>query len=145
MTSQNSKAQDGGRDEGATPGSDRNFGFVFAAFCALVATYLLWNGRSVFWVWTGATVVFLTLAVYAPRILHPLNIAWFKFGVLLHHILSPTILALMFVIVFVPIGLWMRVIGKRPLTLSIDRKNSGSYWILREPPGPPPKSFLDQF
>jgi len=145
MATGNSHEIDARRADDAKPGPDRSFGFVFAAFCALVATYLLWHGREAFWAWTGAAAVFASLAVFASRALHPLNVLWFKFGMLLHHIINPIILGLMFVTVFLPMGLWMRIVGKRPLHLLLERRTDTSYWILRAPPGPPPKSFLDQF
>jgi hypothetical protein len=63
---------------------------------------------------------------------------------LLHRIVSPLILGVMFFAVFTPIGLWMRLIGKRPLDLACDDK-ADSYWIERRPPGPPPGSFDRQF
>ena len=50
----------------------------------------------------------------------------------------------MFYAVFTPIGLWMRLVGKRPLNLQFDA-DAASYWIERKPPGPPPASFQNQF
>jgi hypothetical protein len=38
----------------------------------------------------------------------------------------------------------MRALGKDPLRLRFDR-GAATYWIPREPPGPPPDSFTDQF
>jgi hypothetical protein len=133
----------GGGDE-TLIGSDRAFGFVFAGFCAIVTAYLLWHGRPAFWGWLGAAAIFAGCAVFLPRVLHPLNLAWFKLGMLLHHVISPIVLALMFFTVFTPIGLWMRLVRKRPLHLRFERA-AKSYWISRVPPGPPPASFDNQF
>ena len=94
--------------------------------------------------WLGAGLVILVLSLTAPKALHILNILWFKFGMLLHHIVTPVILALMFFIVFTPMALWMRLIRKRPLNLRFDAK-ADTYWILRKPPGPSPGSFKNQF
>jgi hypothetical protein len=41
-------------------------------------------------------------------------------------------------------GILMRVMGKDPLRLKKDDK-AESYWIPREPPGPPPGSMTNQF
>jgi hypothetical protein len=38
----------------------------------------------------------------------------------------------------------MRLVGKDPLRLKRDG-GAGSYWIPREPPGPPPDSMSNQF
>jgi predicted membrane metal-binding protein len=132
-----------GGDDDAKAGSERSFGFVFAAVCALVAGFQLWRGHTSFWAWVGAAAVFAAVALAAPMLLRPFNILWFKFGMLLHHIVSPIILVLMFFAVFTPTGWWMRMIGKRPLHLRFER-DAKSYWVMRTPPGPPPESFPKQ-
>ena len=89
-------------------------------------------------------MLFLLFGLFAPKILKPLNYIWFKFGLLLHSVVSPLIMMAMFYLVITPIGLIMRFLGKRPLNLSSD-SNTSSYWIKREPPGPSKDSFTDQF
>ena len=46
-------------------------------------------------------------------------------------IMSHIILALVYYLVLTPIGLFMRILGKDPLTLRFDPK-SDSYWVRRE-------------
>lgn len=43
-----------------------------------------------------------------------------------------------------PIGLIMRARGKDLLRLKFDRA-ARSYWIERDPPGPPPETMRKQF
>src|SRR3954462_8515133 len=125
-------------------GSERSFGFVFTGFFAIVAAYALWKGRDIAWLWLGAALLFAAAAVFFPRVLRPLNFVWFKFGLLLHHIVSPVVLGLMFFTVFLPIGLLMRAFGKRPLSLRC-QKDKASYGVERTPPGPKSGSFNHQF
>jgi len=124
--------------------SDRSFGFVFAAvFAAIGILPLLFGGQVRVWsLAVGAT--FLLIALAYPSVLAPLNRLWLRFGLLLHKIVSPIVLGIMFYLVITPIGLLMRAFGKDPLRLAFD-KQSSSYWIERVPPGPPPESFKDQF
>ncbi len=136
--------EDVSRAHTVTVGSDRSFGMVFTVFCAIVAGVQFWYGSSAAWGWLAAAVLFAGCALVYSRALRPLNIVWFRFGMLLHRIVSPVILGVMFFAVFTPIGLWMRLIGKRPLNLASDEK-ADSYWIERRPPGPPPGSFVRQF
>ena len=136
--------EDISRTETVTLGSDRSFGFVFTAFCGLVGGVQLWHGSHASWAWLLAALVFAAFALLYARALRPLNVLWFKFGLLLHKVMSPLILGIMFFVVFTPIGWWMRLIGKRPLNLAYDEK-AESYWIHRRPPGPPPGSFDKQF
>jgi hypothetical protein len=77
-------------------------------------------------------------------VLSPLNRLWLRFGLLLHKIVSPLVLGIMFFLVITPIGLLMRAVGKDLLRLKFDKRSS-SYWIERLPPGPPPESLKDQF
>ncbi len=79
-----------------------------------------------------------------PSLLAPLNRVWTKFGLLLHKVVSPIVLGVMFYLVITPTGLLMRLFGKDPLRLKFDG-TAKSYWIPREPPGPKPDSIKDQF
>ena len=137
-------AHDINRPDAPNMSSDRSFGFVFAGFAALVATFMLWRMQIAFWGWLAAAGFFALLSVFLPRALHPLNVLWFKFGLLLHHIVTPVMLALMYFLVFTPMGMLMRLLNRRPLNLRFER-NTQSYWIARTPPGPPPASFDNQF
>ena len=88
--------------------------------------------------------VFLVAALFFPPLLQPLNRLWTKFGLLLHKVVSPVVLGIMFFLVITPIGLLMRSLGKNPLQLRFD-DDARSYWVHRRPPGPAPDSLKDQF
>ena len=49
------------------------------------------------------------------------------------------------VFVFTPLGFVMRLTGKDPLRSRLDDPGTDSYWVPREPPGPPPDSLTNQF
>lgn len=125
-------------------GSERAFGFVFAGFFALLSGLAWWNASSYLIYWLGASFLVLIVALVAPSILAPLNRLWFKFGMLLNAIVSPVVMGLLFYLTITPIGLLMRLFGARPLNLKFDRA-AESYWIRRDPPGPPPDSLKNQF
>ncbi len=125
-------------------GSERSFGVVFACVFTLIGIvpWLLGHGlRS--WALIVA-VIFLAAAYLAPRLLTPLNRLWFRFGLLLHHIVNPVIMALIFYGAVLPTGLAVRAFGKDLLRLRRDPQ-AESYWIEREPPGPAPESMTRQF
>ena len=132
------------RPQPVKPGSERAFGLVFACAFLLLALWPLLEGASPrHWAMTVAAV-FALLAWLAPRVLAPLNLLWFRFGELLHRIVSPIALGVIFFGVITPYALVMRLFGRDELRL---RKRSArpSYWVRREPPGPPPDSFGDQY
>ena len=125
-------------------GSDRSFGLVFAAFFAVVALLPLVHGHAAR-VWAfGPAALFLAVAMTRPQWLRPLNRVWFRFGLILHRIVSPIILGLMFFVAVTPFALIMRMLGKRPLPLTFDPA-AASYWIQRDPPGPEAGSMHHQF
>jgi large-conductance mechanosensitive channel len=83
-------------------------------------------------------------ALTMPSVLAPLNKLWFRFGLLLHKIVNPLVMGLLFFVTVTPIGLLMRALGKTPLQLSFD-KNADTYWIPRTPPGPAAETMKRQF
>jgi hypothetical protein len=89
-------------------------------------------------------ITFAVCALLAPQVLTPLNRLWMAFGRLLHKIVSPVILGLLFLVAVVPTGLILRLTGKDPLRLKFDRQ-APSYWQPRTPPGPAPGSLKQQF
>lgn len=124
--------------------SDRSFGFVFTVVFIAIGLVPLFSGGTVhLWALVLAAAL-LALSLARPRTLAPLNRLWAKFGLLLHRIISPMIMALLFFLVVTPTGLLMRVLGKRPLDIGFDAETT-SYWIKREPPGPAPETMKQQF
>ena len=124
-------------------GSERSFGLVIAGVLCAVSLIRLWRAENVLYTTVGA-LAFAALAVLAPRLLRPLNLLWFRFGLLLHAVVTPLVLGLMFYTTITPIGWLMRAFGKRPLALAFDPVKQ-SYWIHRTPPGPAPDSLTNQF
>jgi hypothetical protein len=120
--------------------SDRNFGLVFTIFFLVVALLPLLHGHGLR-IWAlDLAGVFLAPALAIPKLLSPLNRLWTRFGILLHRIVSPLALGILFYGVVTPIGLLMRLFGKDLLRLRLD-KSARSYWIQRSPSEPTPDSL----
>lgn len=124
--------------------SDRSFGLVFAALFLVVALLPLLQGHSVRLWAMGVSLSFGAIAFAIPATLAPLNRLWTKFGLLLHSIVSPIALGILFYGVVTPTGLVMRLLGKDLLRMRFDR-SAASYWVERTPPGPDAESFKNQF
>lgn len=115
-----------------------------AGFFAIVGGWPLLSGEPLR-IWSlVVAVLFAAAALIVPRSLAVANRAWMRFGELLHAIVSPLALGIIFVVAVLPTGLLMRLLGKRPLSLDIDR-SANSYWVTRDPPGPDPQTFTNQF
>ncbi len=131
-------------DEQVSPGSERSFGVLMAAVFALISLINWWHDGE-WWPWTGlVTLLFLTAALAHPPVLKPLNWAWFKFGLLLHAVINPIVMGLLFFGVVTPTAWVMRARGKDLLRFKREPERD-SYWIKREPPGPAPETMKDQF
>ena len=131
-------------DEVVVGPSDRNFGFTMAAVCGLIGAYGLYRGSSHAPIWLGIAAVFAGLTLLRPHWLNPANRAWLKLGLLMYHVVNPVIMALLFFVAVLPIGLIMRLFGKDFLKLAWDRSSS-TYWSARSDPRPPSESMRQQF
>ena len=124
--------------------SDRAFGIVFATLFVVVGVLPLFSGGAVR-VWSLAVAaMFLAAALLRPALLAPLNRLWTRFGLLLHRIVSPVVLGIMFFAVITPMAWIRRALGNDPLRLRFDRE-ACTYWVDRQPPGPPPETLTNQF
>lgn len=122
--------------------SDRSTGLVFAAVAVIVA--VVWrNQPDVLWWGIVLGSAFALTALIAPVLLRPLNILWFRFGLLLHRVVNPLVMFAVFVIVFVPAGAIMRI-WHDPLR-SRRRPDAASYWIERAKSNESSESMRNQF
>ena len=122
-------------------GSERNFGFVFAAVSAIIALAPLFRGHPPRVSFLILAVAFAAVAIFAPGLLRWPNRLWFRFGMLLGAIVAPIVMTLVYVLTFLPMGLGLRLMGKDLLSLRTDPQAS-SYWINRSDP---PKSMKLQY
>lgn len=132
------------REQDVEGSSDRSFGVVFAVVFLLIAAWPLWHGESPRWWALVVSALFGAVAMAKPALLAGLNRQWMKLGILLGKIVGPIAMGVLFYGVITPLGIAMRLAGKDPLRLKYDR-GADSYWIRREPPGPPPDSMTNQF
>ena len=117
--------------------SDRKFGWTFTALFVLVGAFSH----------PGALLVAGALAIITLTRAHwlaPAKRAWMKFGELLHHVVSPLVMGVIFFGVFTPVALVMRMIGRDAMARAFEPA-APTYWKRRDPPGPADDSFRDLF
>ncbi len=124
--------------------SDRSFGLVFAAVFAIIACWPLIYQELPRWWALGIALALTAIAIWKPALLARPNRLWVRFGLLLGRIVSPIAMGILFYGVLTPVALIVRLTGKDPLRLKFE-SGTDSYWILRQPPGPPPDSMTNQF
>ena len=109
--------------------SNKSFGIVFFIIFLIIGFYPILNDNNPkLWSLLLSTI-FLILGLMNSKILTPLNLIWFKFGIFLGSIISPLIMCIIFFFVVTPIGLLMRILKKDLLNLKFN--SSKSYWIKR--------------
>ncbi len=136
--------EDLGRGHEAKQGSPRGFGIVFAVVFAVIGLWPLMDGEGArAWALVLAAVL-LVLALMRPAFLAPLIRLWLGLGAVLHRIVNPLVMGLMFFTVIMPTALVLRLMGKDLLRRRF-HPGAESYWIPREPPGPEPQSMRNQF
>ena len=124
--------------------SDRSFGLVFAAVFAIVAFWPLMSGGGARLWALALAAFFVATAVARPRLLRPLSRAWFKIGLILHHVVTPIVMGVIFVLGVLPTAVVMRMRRKDPLRID-PRRRGETNWIVRVPPGPPPDTMKHLF
>jgi hypothetical protein len=121
-------------------------GIWFPAFCALVAFWTWKAGAAPIWPKSilGVGVVLGLVGLIAPAVIRPvfigLSVLTFPIGL----VISNVLLFLVFALVFTPIGLIMRALGRDPMLRRFDRQAS-SYWIAHDPGAGGAKRYFRQF
>ena len=124
------------------PPSERSTGLLFAILAVTVAI-LRRDSLAVLWVSLFVAGLLAAASFAAPVLLKPINILWFKFGLLLHHMVSPIVMFVMFAAVFVPAGAIMRLC-RDPLRRR-RAPSASTYWIEHKRSGDVEGSMLNQF
>ncbi|MEZ5856569.1 MAG: hypothetical protein R3D67_18160 [Hyphomicrobiaceae bacterium] len=110
--------------------SDRSTGLVLAA-ASLIATIVWWRTvPAVAATGLGIALLLASVAVLAPHLLRPLNIAWMGLATVLGRIVGPVAMAIMYLAAIIPFGLVMQYrsdpLRRRP------NEAGESYWIVPE-------------
>ena len=112
--------------------SNKSFGIVFFIFFLLISVYLLLNNNPIYYWSLFVSFIFLVLGLMNSKILSPLNLLWFKFGILLGKIVSPVVMGIIFFLVVTPISIILKIFGKDVLNLKFN--NNKTYWIVKDGP-----------
>jgi hypothetical protein len=124
--------------------SNRSFGWTFTVVFLVIGVHSLWRGHEL-WPWMfGAAGLTAAVTLARPQWLAPLNHGWMQFGELLHGVVSPVVLGIIFYGLFTPVGIVMRI-ARRDIMKRRFEPDAATYWVDRDPPGPASDSFRDQF
>lgn len=123
----------------------RVFALLLVPFLALVAWFVAarWEAHTAAGLILGAAMVLGCAGLAWPAVLRPVYQVWmiavFPIGWTISHLA----MALLFYLVFTPVGLIMRACGRDPLERQWDRA-ARTYWKPRSP-NPDKKRYFRQF
>ncbi len=127
--------------------SDRAFGLSVGLILLAIVGIRLWlnhGSHALNAALAGIGVLLTVLGIVAPHLLTSLNHWWTKLSLLIAAVVNPIVMLLMFVLVFLPIAIVMRIAGRDTLRRKPDA-DAQSYWVVRDPPGPKPEGMVNQF
>ena len=108
--------------------TNRKFGYVFA-IALIVLAGILWVLFDVlFRGLIAAAAIFALLSLLAPGLLLPVNRLWMVFAGRLGAVNNHLLLGIVYILMIVPVALFMRLIGRDLMQRRIDRE-AGSYFI----------------
>jgi hypothetical protein len=75
-----------------------------------------------------------------PQIARPFYVGWYAVAGCIGFLLGNVLLAAVYLLMFAPVGLAMRAMGRRPLRKGFDR-STPSYWCDTQTPGGPERYY----
>lgn len=109
----------------------RKFGITVGSVLLAIGVMLFLSDKSSFIYFGAIGFLLVFFGIIYPAILKPLNKIWMILAVILGWFSSRVILILLFYIVLMPLGFFLRISGKDFLKLRID-KNAKTYWEKRD-------------
>lgn len=102
--------------------SNRNFGITIGIIMLIICYFFYSN------ILLGSSLLILSLGIINSSLLKIPNLLWYKFGTTLAKIINPIVLGLIYLLLFIPIAVALKVFKKDVLELNIKKKKN-SYWI----------------
>lgn len=124
--------------------SNRKFGVFFSIIFSVAALYFY--SKSMVSIAVALSIlafIIFCFALCSPIKLHPFNVAWAQFGLLLGKLVNPIVLGAIFFLIITPIAIVGRIFGRDPLKMKIDC--AGTHWKRRDAKILQPDSFKKQF
>ncbi|RJO65079.1 MAG: hypothetical protein C4523_16860 [Myxococcales bacterium] len=110
-----------------TPKKLRHFAIGIIVIGGALAALMAWRDHTIALYIFGLLALWGVLGAAVPVAISPLFIALTYIGLALGWVNTRLILGLLYFLVFTPLGLLFRLIGKDPLNRRIE-KNAGTYW-----------------
>ena len=105
----------------------RDIRIVFLIFSAIFGVIAWRHYPSIeSYVLIGLALVLLPIVAFVPIILRPVFKLWLKIAHAVGWFNTQILLSIVFILIFIPIGLIMRLLGKDPMKRKM--QSEGTYW-----------------
>ncbi len=105
----------------------RDIRIVFLIFCAIFAVFAWRHYPSILsYVLIGLVLLILSIVAFSPTLLRPVFKLWLKVAHAVGWFNTQLLLSIVFILVFIPTGLIMRLFRKDPMKRKILAE--GTYW-----------------
>ena len=110
----------------------RKFGLMTGSIAAvLFGLFIPWVFDRAYLLWPWVLAAILTVwAIVLPATLTPLYRGWMRVGLILGSVNTHIILFLLYYLVFFPIGLWLKLLGKDPMKQVLTPSPNDSYRVI---------------
>ena len=106
------------------------FGLALVILLSLLSIKLSASGNLFYRKTAAIAVIFFALAIFLPKMISPIHKIFKLFGLIVSSLVTNIVLILIFYLLFTPIGLILKIMGKD--LLSLERTNGASYWVRKE-------------
>lgn len=111
----------------------REFACIMATILCIIAGAKLWRhtGSMTPYYCIAGAVAFMFFGYVTPKLLHPVWKGWMKFAVALGMVMSTILVSIAWFLMFVPMGIVFKIIGKRVMDLRY-KAPVDTYWEVRD-------------
>ena len=102
--------------------SNRNFGVTIGMIMLIMCLFFYSN------ILFALSLLIFSLGLINSSLLKIPNLLWFKFGMILAKIINPIVLGLIYLLLFIPTAIALRLFKKDVLNLKV-RNDENTYWV----------------
>jgi len=107
--------------------SDKKFGIIFSSFFILINIIVYFYSLKVNYTLFIFTFILILITFLKPGILRPFNVLWVRLGFFLGSFMPPLFMGLLFIIIFIPIGVFLKILKINLMDTDIIQ-NKKTFW-----------------
>lgn len=111
--------------------SERSFGLTFVFIFLIISLFPLYFDKNINFLFLSLSIIFFLITIFFKKLLILPNKLWFKFGMILGHLISQIVMLSIFIIFFIPMGFIIMLFKKDLINSKLNFKKN-SYWLSRK-------------